>query len=362
MFEPTNELAGFLMTLLAVFGWATLNNAVLSTSSPPGIFHFNLMFWRFIWAFVGALLLGASFMPPTHESMLSNLNDLFSAPKDVIFQKIGATFVAGFTDMLLQIFLLGAVSGAGISNTIPLQIGLATVFGAFLTYIVERRAKLQFLIPGVCFNFLAVIVNTATYSSLSKDQKGESEALLKQDCENPQDGESQADPSTVSTKLSTWELVLICIIGALMATFWGPMTAVAGKDPYSLNPYSIATLTSFFSSLTAFPFSYISMRHPFVGEPATVSDLIHAEWRDIFPAVWGGLCWAIGTYGFCLGASKIGFAIAYVLSQSTPFVSSLYAIFLWKEFRVASKKTWFLESCMLASLAVSVVFLCSASQ
>lgn len=147
----------------------------------------------------------------------------FSAPKDVIFQKIGATFVAGFTDMLLQIFLLGAVSGAGISNTIPLQIGLATVFGAFLTYppfyslicryIVERRAKLQFLIPGVCFNFLAVIVNTATYSSLSKDQKGESEALLKQDCENPQDGESQADPSTVSTKLSTWELVLICIIG-----------------------------------------------------------------------------------------------------------------------------------------------------
>lgn len=88
--------------------------------------------------------------------------------------------------------------------------------------------------------------------------------------------------------------------------------------------------------------------------------------------MWGGLCWAIGTYGFCLGALKIGYAIAssfpfcvsrsYVLSQSTPFVSSLYAIFLWKEFRVASKKTWFLESCMLASLAVSVVFLCSASQ
>ena len=73
-------------------------------------------------------------MPPTHESMLSNLKDLFSSSKDVIFQKIFATFVAGFTDMLLQIFLLGAVSGAGISNTIPLQIGLATVFGAFLTY------------------------------------------------------------------------------------------------------------------------------------------------------------------------------------------------------------------------------------
>ena len=40
-----------------------------------------------------------------------------------------------------------------------------------------------------------------------------------------------------------------------MATFWGPTTAIAGKDPHKLNPYSIATLTSFFSSLTAFPFS-----------------------------------------------------------------------------------------------------------
>lgn len=124
------------------------------------------------------------------------------------------------------------------------------------------------------------------------------------------------------------------------------------------------------------------MRHPFVGNPATVSDLIHTKWRDLFPgtsrlfpllvAIWGGFCWALGTYGFCLGASKIGFAIAYfsflpvsnsyVLSQSTPFISSLYAIFLWKEFRVASKKTWILESCMLLSLAVSVAFLCFASQ
>lgn len=40
-----------------------------------------------------------------------------------------------------------------------------------------------------------------------------------------------------------------------MAMFWGPTTAIAGKDPHHLNSYSIAVLTSFFSSLTAMPFS-----------------------------------------------------------------------------------------------------------
>lgn len=50
----------------------------------------------------------------------------------------------------------------------------------------------------------------------------------------------------------------------------------------------------------------------------------------------------------------------YVLGQSSPFISSLYAIFYWKEFKKASRKTWFYEICMLSSLAISVIFLCFA--
>lgn len=134
MFEATNEVVGLSMTLVAVLGWATLNNAVLCTRSPPGIFHFNLMFWRFIWALAIGLTFGASFMPPSRESMISNLKDLFHSSGKCIFEKIGTTFLAGFTDMLFQIFILGGVSGAGLSNSIPLQIGLATIFGSFFTF------------------------------------------------------------------------------------------------------------------------------------------------------------------------------------------------------------------------------------
>lgn len=94
------------------------------------------MFWRFIWALAIGLVLGASFMPPSRESMISNLKDLFHSSGKCIFEKIGATFLAGFTDMLFQIFILGGVSGAGLSNSIPLQIGLATIFGSFFTFVI----------------------------------------------------------------------------------------------------------------------------------------------------------------------------------------------------------------------------------
>ena len=49
-----------------------------------------------------------------------------------------------------------------------------------------------------------------------------------------------------------------------------------------------------------------------------------------------------------------------MIGQSAPFISSLYAIFYWKEFKKASRKTWFYEICMLSSLAISVIFLCFA--
>ena len=49
-------------------------------------------------------------------------------------------------------------------------------------YIVERKGVLKYLIPGVCFNFLAVIINTITYKHLSVDQKRkvEQQALLEE--------------------------------------------------------------------------------------------------------------------------------------------------------------------------------------
>ena len=134
MFEPQNSTVALLMCLVAALGWATLNNAVLCTNSPPGVFHLNLMIWRCIWAFVFALILGSSFIPPNDDSMFKNILHVLHAPFKVAYARFGSTFVAGFTDMLFQIFIMGGVSACGLSNSIPLQIGMSTIFGSTFTY------------------------------------------------------------------------------------------------------------------------------------------------------------------------------------------------------------------------------------
>lgn len=328
MFEPTNSIVGLLMTLIAALGWATQNNAVLCTRSPPGIYHFHFVVWRFLWSFAISLILGSSFMPPNKDSMFSNLRNLWNAPSKVFWKRIGATFVAGFTDMLFQIFILGGVSAAGLSNSIPLQIGLATIFGAFFTYyeliltiinryIVEKKGILKYLIPGVCFNILAVISNTITYHYLSIDQKKNSDdkSLL-------ESGEEQTkvdvnfnhyhlgfnkDWHLVSCSYLYYRRYLYSLFShiALLAMFWGPSTAIAGQEPFSLNSYvilfnslhnivnscscirlvshnSLTFLIVFFFFLIIISFS---MRHPFIGQPTSLKDLVHTEWKDLFPGM-----------------------------------------------------------------------------
>lgn len=183
MFYLTNIFVGYLIATLAALGWGTLNNVVLFTHSAPGVYHFHFMGFKFLWTLICALILGNSAMPPSKgESVLKNLSELFHAPGSVIMSKIGVTFVAGFTDMLFQIFILGGVCAAGLSNSVPLLMGMATIIGSFTTYFIERRANLWFFVPGVCFNALSVLFNMLTYRSLHQDQTAceDKESLLEE--------------------------------------------------------------------------------------------------------------------------------------------------------------------------------------
>ena len=195
MFFITNIFVGYLTAILAALGWGTLNNVVLFTHSAPGVYHFHFMGTRFLWALFFAIIFGNSAMPPSKgESVLKNLSELFHAPGSVIMSKIGVTFVAGFTDMLFQIFILGGVGAAGLSNSIPLLIGMATIIGSFTTYVIERRANLWFFVPGVCFNALSVLFNIVTYQSLGRDQRAseDKESLLEEGKKSSSEVESSS--------------------------------------------------------------------------------------------------------------------------------------------------------------------------
>ena len=100
------------------------------------------------------------------------------------------------------------------------------------------------------------------------------------------------------------------------------------------------------------------MRFPFQGPRSSFKDWWNLTWRQRWPAIWGALSWALGTVGYNLAGPKLGYAIAFVIGQSTPFGSSLFALFYWHEFRNAGKKTWACEICMLLLYASSIGLIC----
>ena len=104
------------------------------------------------------------------------------------------------------------------------------------------------------------------------------------------------------------------------------------------------------------------MRYPFQGEPCSMRDWWKCTWKQRWPAIWGGLMWAIGTLGYSLAAPHLGYSVAFVFGQSTPFVTSLYSIFYFKEFAHAGKKTWTWEILMLLSFSVSLGLMCCAQE
>ena len=301
--------------------------------------------------------------------------------------------------MLFQIFLFSSVSGSGLSSSVPLQVGSSTVFGSFITLMIDRRAVIKYFIPGVFINLIAVILDAIAYKSLQKDNKKADqsksiEQTIQDELSNtfssiqqPQEQSKEdihvellSQPEKRS-RYSMKKVVLVGIAGAIVGTPFGPGMALAGQQPYALSPY-VSSFFLYYSivyiiiisiswclNCTYFLivlFSFIvliyslMMRFPLYGEKATWKDWWNLTWKQRWPAIWGAFSWMIGTVCYALAAPQLGFAITYIFGQSTPFITSLYSIFYHREFRHAGAITWIYEILMLLSFATSLGLMCFA--
>ena len=132
--------------------------------------------------------------------------------------------------MLFQLFLFSSVSGSGLSSSVPLQVGAATLFGAFLTLSIDKRARIEFFIPGVIINIFAVIMDTITYGSLQKDNKKYSE-------ETQELKEEIVETEQPHSRFSMKKILVVGLCGAAVGIPFGPGMALAGQEPNALSPY-----------------------------------------------------------------------------------------------------------------------------
>ncbi|MPN48552.1 hypothetical protein SDC9_196162 [bioreactor metagenome] len=104
-------------------------------------------------------------------------------------------------------------------------------------------------------------------------------------------------------------------------------------------PYSAFFIFAFGIFVSNFIINTVVMKKPFVGAPVSYKEYFKGSTKTHFIGVLGGIIWGIGTAFSYIASEKAGPAISYALGQGAPMIAAIWGIFIWKEFKGASKTT-----------------------
>ena len=104
-----------------------------------------------------------------------------------------------------------------------------------------------------------------------------------------------------------------------------------------LTPYSAIFIFSVGVVLSNIIFNTLVMRYPFAGKRVTYGDYLHGSLSTHLVGMLGGAIWCLGTAFSYIASGEAGPAVSYALGQGAPMVAAVWGVFVWKEFRGASK-------------------------
>ena len=318
MFIVQNYLLAVILCFVTMLCWGSWAN----TQKLAGkTWRYELFYWDYV---IGILLfsivLGLT-LGSTGEMGRSFLTDLGQiTPENYVSALIGgAVFNLG------NILLSAAISMSGMTVAFPLGVGIALVLGVIVNYIGAPKGDPMILFLGVALVVVAIVLNAIASGKMHKG--------------------SGANTSKKGA-------VVAIIAGVLMAFFYRFVAAAMDLDnfefptPGMATPYAAFFIFSVGIFLSNFVFNTIIMRRPFVGKPVTYAEYFRGHMSTHMVGVLGGIIWGLGTALSYIAAGKAGAAISYALGQGAPMVAALWGIFIWKEFKGASRTVDYLLALM----------------
>ena len=224
----------------------------------------------------------------------------------------------------------------------PLGVGIALVLGVIINYLGVPSGHPVMLFVGVALIVVAIICNGIASGMNSRKDKG------------------------VKSKNNSRGIWLAVIAGVLMSFFY--RFVVMGMDvsnfrmpaPGMLTPYSAIFIFSVGVLLSNFIFNTLVMRYPFAGGRVTYGDYLHGSLGTHLVGMLGGAIWCLGTAFSYIASGEAGPAVSYALGQGAPMVAAVWGVFVWKEFRGASKAVDWLLGVMFLLFIVGLGLIVAA--
>ena len=272
--------------------------------------RFELFYWDYVIGIVlFSLLLGFT-LGSTGENGRGFLKDISQAESGNIMNAI----LGGMIFNASNILLVAAMAIAGMAVAFPIGVGIALALGVIINYFFAPQGNAIWLFAGVALIVAAIIIDAIAYKKHSISLK----------------------------KVSGKGILLSILAGVLMALFYrfvasSMVTNFEAPEAGKLTPYTALFFFAIGVLISNFLFNYIIMKKPFEGKPLSFQDYKKGSLGVHLTGVLGGLIWNIGMSFSIIASGKAGFAISYGLGQGATLIAALWGVFVWKEFKGASK-------------------------
>jgi glucose uptake protein len=307
MFIPQTYSLAIILCIVTMLCWGSWGN----TQKLAGkTWRFELFYWDYV---IGILLFSL-LLGFTLGSFGENGRGFVEDIKQAEFKNIINAFFGGVIFNASNILLVAAMAVAGMAVAFPVGVGLAMALGVIINYIFAPQGNPVWLFIGVMLVVAAIIIDAVAYKK----------------------------HSTFLKKVSRKGIILSVIAGVLMALFYrfvasSMITNFEIPEAGKLTPYSALLFFAVGVVLSNLLFNYIIMKRPIEGEPLSFRDYTKGSFGVHLTGVLGGVIWNLGMSMNILAAGKAGFAISYGLGQGATLIAALWGVFIWKEFKGASR-------------------------
>ncbi len=334
MFIVENYLLAVIFCLVTMLCWGSWGNTQKLAAK-------NWRYELFYWDYVIGMLLFSLILGFTMGSWGSAGRPFVDDLRQASGGSIGWVLLGGAIFNASNILLSASVSLAGLAVAFPLGVGIALVLGVIINYLGIPSGHPIMLFAGVVLVAMAIICNGIASGMNNRRAEGD------------------------TSKNNSRGIRLAIIAGILMSFFY--RFVVMGMDVENfripadgmLTPYSAIFIFSVGVLLSNIIFNSLVMRYPFAGERVTYGDYLRGSLGTHLVGMLGGAIWCLGTAFSYIASGEAGPAVSYALGQGAPMVAAIWGVFVWKEFRGASKGVDWLLALMfmlfIGGLALIVV-------
>jgi glucose uptake protein len=328
MFIPQTYSLAIILCIVTMLCWGSWGNTQKLAGKS---WRFELFYWDYVLGILlFALLIGFT-LGSTGENGRGFIDDIGQAEGGNILNALlgGVIFNAS------NILLVAAMAIAGMAVAFPVGVGIALALGVIINYIAVPKGNPLILFIGLAFIVAAIIIDAVAYKK----------------------------HSTTLKQVSKKGILLSVSAGILMALFYrfvasSMVTDFVTPEPGKLTPYSAVFFFAIGVVVSNLLFNYLLMKKPFEGAPLSFSDYTKGSLGVHLTGILGGVIWNIGMAMSIIASGKAGFAISYGLGQGATLIAAFWGVFIWKEFKGATKQVntliFFMFLAYLAGLALLV--------